>query len=113
MEDLIKIENGQIQLAQVVIDAVEQYEETKMELELQEGIMDYYKEQLRLAMEKAGLKSVEIPVDEKTAKITYVAPGTSTKRTVDYAGMKEKGIYDTYVTETQTERKSYVKVSLK
>lgn len=92
MNNIIKVENGNIALQEEVEATLRAFEIKKREMELLEKEV---KTALLKAMEENNIKSYESP----NVKITYKAP--TTRKSVDTAALKEQGLYDAFVKETQ------------
>lgn len=69
--ELVKVENGQLQVAQEIISEIVEFEKTKKEFEKKQN---EFKELLIKAMEENNIKQFKSESDGLT--ITYVAPTT-------------------------------------
>lgn len=88
--ELVKVENGVIQVAENVMQQLHEFQVMKAQMEMQEKEI---KEALLKAMENNGVKSFE----NDFLKVTYKAP--STRKTVDTNALKEQGLYETFCKE--------------
>lgn len=112
--ELVTVKDNQIVVAQAVIDAMTELEERQIEYEMQKAQVELYKEQIGAAMEKNGIKKVEIPMDEnKKATITYIPASSRVKKEVDFKALQEQGLYEDFVTEKSTPVKAQVRISIK
>ncbi len=112
--ELVTVKNDQIVLAQSIIEAVEEFELIEIDYEMHKAQINLYKDMIFKAMTENGIKKVDIPMsDGRTASITRVADTTTTKKEVDFVGLKEQGLYETFVTEKTSPKRGYVKISIK
>jgi hypothetical protein len=86
--ELVKIENGQIVIAQEVEDRLKAFQIEKARMDMLEKQI---KEAMLKAMEDNGIKSYE----SDNVRITYKAP--TTRSSVDTKALKEQGLYDSFV----------------
>lgn len=100
--ELVRVENGNITVAEEVMKKLHDFQVMKAEMDLQEKEI---KQAMLNAMEKNGIKSFE----NDFVKITYKAP--TTRKTVDTNELKAQGLYDMFVKESPV--KSSVIVSWK
>lgn len=114
MSELVSVKDNQIVVAQAIVQAMEDLEEKQIEYEMQKAQVDMYKDMIGAAMEKSGIKKVEIPMSEtKKATITYIPASSRVKKEVDFNALKEQGLYEESVTEKSTAVKSQVRISIK
>lgn len=100
--ELVKVENGIIEVAEDVLNEIKAFQEQKEAMELKEKKI---KQAILEAMENNGIKSFENDI----VKITYVAP--TTRKSVDSQALKDQGLYEQFLKETPV--KSSVKVTWK
>jgi hypothetical protein len=86
--ELVKVENGQIVIAQEVEDRLKAFQIEKARMDMLEKQI---KEAMLKAMEDNGIKSYE----SDNVRITYKAP--TTRSSVDTKALKEQGLYDSFV----------------
>lgn len=106
MEELIKVENNTIEIAQDFLDSYAGYLRIQKMIK---GREKEFKSKMVQAMEQCGVKSFE----NEYLKMTYVAPTTSHKKIIDEEKLKEDGLYDKYLIDTETSKKSYIKVTVR
>lgn len=87
MNDLVKVENGEIVIAEKIIQELQDFYVLKARMEMQEKEV---KEALQEAMEANNIKS--FTNDE--LEITYIAETTRTS--VDTQRLKDEGLYELY-----------------
>ena len=87
MREIVKVENGIIQVAEEAMNLLHDFQVKKAEMEMQEK---EFKQAILTAMEENGIKSFE----NDFVKITFVP--TSTRDSVDTKALKEDGLYDLY-----------------
>lgn len=89
MDELVKIENGKIEVAQEVVKRIIEFEKIKLEMDLKQKEL---KKELKEAMEKCGIK--KWTTDGLCATIT----SASTRTTLDTKRLKEElpDIYEEY-----------------
>ncbi len=100
--ELVKVENGIIEVANDVILELNEFQKQKEVMELKEKKI---KQAILDAMEKNEIKSFE----NDLVKITYIEP--TTRKTVDSKALKEQGLYDMFLKESKV--KASVKMSWK
>ena len=98
----VTFENGKIQIAVDVMKELQAFNEQKAAMELKEKRI---KEAILQAMEENNIKSFE----NDFVSIKYI-PQT-TRKSVDTAKMKEEGVYDVYLKESEV--KSQVRLTWK
>lgn len=91
--ELIKIENGQIEIAQEFLTQWKEFQQQKEVMELQEKKV---KQALLEAMEANGIKKW----DNELLSATYVEP--QVRKIVDTQALKSEGLYDLYTKESVT-----------
>ena len=91
MNELVKIENGEITVAQEIINAIVEFEKQSLEMKLKQ---DELKINLKKAMEENGITNWTSPNGE--LKVTYKK--ASTRTTVDSTRLKNElpDIYEEY-----------------
>ena len=89
--ELVKVENGQIVIAQEVEDRLKAFQIEKTRMDMLEKRM---KDALLNAMVENGIKSYE----SDNVRITYKA--STTRKTVDTQALKEDGLYEMYTKES-------------
>lgn len=89
--EMVKVENNQLVLAEDVIMNMRKLKELTAQLKLTE---DRIKEATLNAMEQNGIKSYE----NDYFKITY--KGSYEKSSVDTQALKEQGLYESFVKKT-------------
>ena len=106
MEELVKVENGDIVLAEEVTKELKKFQKAKLKMDL---MQEQLKEEIKNAMEKYGKDKWISP--DGTIVVNYV-PETISKR-LDQKRLKEeqKDIYNQYLKDTTT--KAYVKLVVK
>lgn len=100
--ELVRVENGNITVAEEVMKKLHDFQVMKAEMDLQEKEI---KQAMLNAMEKNGIKSFE----NDFVKITYKAP--TTRKTVDTNELKAQGLYEMFTKESPV--KSSVMLSWK
>lgn len=98
----VTFENGKIQIAVDVMKELQAFNEQKAAMELKEKRI---KEAILQAMEENNIKSFE----NDFVSIKYI-PQT-TRKSVDTAKMKDEGVYDIYLKESEV--KSQVRLTWK
>lgn len=98
----VTFENGKIQIAVDVMKELQAFNEQKAAMELKEKRI---KEAILQAMEENNIKSFE----NDFVSIKYI-PQT-TRKSVDTAKMKEEGVYEVYLKESEV--KSQVRLTWK
>lgn len=98
----VTFENGKIQIAVEVMKELQAFNEQKAAMELKEKRI---KEAILQAMEENNIKSFE----NDFVSIKYI-PQT-TRKSVDTAKMKEEGVYEVYLKESEV--KSQVRLTWK
>lgn len=88
MNEVVKVVDGQIELAQEVVEELKRMNEVKATLEMKEKEV---KAAVLKAMEDNDIKSFE----NDDIRITYVA--ATTRNTVDSAALKEQGLYEQFL----------------
>lgn len=91
MNELVKVENGVIAVAEDLMLSFHEYQVKKAEMEMKEK---EFKEALLKVMENNDIKSFE----NDFVKVTYKAP--TTRKSVDADKLKEQGLYDLFVKES-------------
>lgn len=106
MNEMIKIENNEIVLAEEVTKELKKFQKMKLKMDL---IQEQLKEEIKNAMEKYGKDKWISP--DGTIVVNYI-PETISKR-LDQKRLKEEqeDIYNKYLKDTTT--KSYVKLVVK
>ena len=91
MMELVKFENGQIVVAQEIINAIVEFEKQALEMKLKQ---DELKQKLLEAMEENNITNWETPNGE--IKVSYRKP--STRTTIDSTRLKNElpDIYEEY-----------------
>lgn len=89
--ELVRVENGNITVAEEVMKKLHDFQVMKAEMDLQEKEI---KQAMLNAMEKNGIKSFE----NDFVKIAYKAP--TTRKTVDTNELKAQGLYDMFTKES-------------
>lgn len=89
--ELVKVENGQVVVAQEIIDSIVEFEQKALEMKLKQ---DELKEKLKVAMEKNGITKWESP--DGRLKVTYRS--ASTRTSIDSTRLKKElpDIYEEY-----------------
>lgn len=89
MNEIVKVENGEITIAQEVVNQIIEFNKAKKEMEYQEKLL---KEGLMEAMQKIGIKKFIIN------GLSAVIKDGSTRTTIDTKRLKEEcpDIYDSY-----------------
>lgn len=103
--ELVKFENGQIVVAQEIINAIVEFEKQALEMKLKQ---DELKQNLLEAMEENGITNWETPNGE--IKVSYRKP--STRTTLDSKRLKEElpDIYEEYSKTTAVKSSIVMKV---
>ncbi|HHX68329.1 MAG TPA: hypothetical protein GX708_09800 [Gallicola sp.] len=103
--ELVKIENGQIVVAQEIINAIVQFEKQALEMKLKQ---DELKQKLLEAMEENGITNWETPNGE--IKVSYRKP--STRTTLDSTKLKNElpDIYEEYSKTSEVKSSIVMKV---
>lgn len=106
MNEMIKVENNEIVLAEEVIKELKKFQKAKLKMDL---MQEELKEQIKNAMEKYGKDKWISP--DGSIVVNYI-PETISKR-LDQKKLKEEqeDIYNQYLKDTTT--KSYVKLVVK
>ena len=104
MEQLVRVENGVIVVAEEYLQEFGEYLITKAQFEMKEK---EFKEALQVAMEENGIKSYE----NNLMKVTYV--GETTRKTLDSKALKEQApdVYEAFVKESLV--KACLKIAIK
>lgn len=89
--ELVKVQDGNITVAEQVMQQLHDFQVQKAQMDLQEKAI---KEALLKAMEENGVKSFE----NDFVKVMYKAP--TTRKTVDTNALKEQNLYDLFVKES-------------
>ena len=89
--ELVRVENGNITVAEEVMKKLHDFQVKKAEMDLQEKEI---KQAMLKAMEDNDIKSFE----NDFVKITYKAP--TTRKSVDTDELKAKGLYDMFLKES-------------
>lgn len=89
MEELVKVENGEITVAEEIVNKIIEFNKTKKEMEYQEKLL---KEGLMEAMNNLGIKKFIVNGLSATVK------DGSTRTTIDSKRLKEEApdIYEAY-----------------
>lgn len=92
MEELVKVEKGQIVVAEDIINSIVEFEKEALKMKLKQ---DELKENLKKVMEENGITKWESPNGE--IKVTY--RNASTRETLDSKRLKEDmpDIYEEYI----------------
>lgn len=98
----VTFENGKIQIAFDVMKELQAFNEQKAAMEMKEKRI---KEAILQAMEENNIKSFE----NDFVSIKYIPQAT--RKSVDTAKMKEEGVYDVYLKESEV--KSQVRLTWK
>lgn len=103
--ELVKIENGQIVVAQEIINAIVQFEKQALEMKLKQ---DELKQKLLEAMEENNITNWETPNGE--IKVSYRKP--STRTILDSKRLKEElpDIHEEYSKTTAVKSSIVMKV---
>ena len=103
--ELVKFENGQIVVAQEIINAIVEFEKQALEMKLKQ---DELKQKLLEAMEENNITNWETPNGE--IKVSYRKP--STRTTLDSKRLKEElpDIYEEYSKTTAVKSSIVMKV---
>ena len=96
--EIVKVNNGEIEVAQEILSELKRMNDIKAELEMKEKEV---KQAVLEAMEENGVKSFNSDV----VRITYIAP--TTRMSVDTNALKEQGLYDAF------SKASHVKASVR
>lgn len=88
--ELVRVENGNITVAEEVMKKLHDFQVKKAEMDLQEKEI---KQAMLKAMEDNDIKSFE----NDFVKITYKAP--TTRKIVDINELKDQGLYDMFLKE--------------
>ena len=106
MNEMIKVENNEIVLAEEVVKELKKFQKMKLKMDL---MQEQLKEEIKNAMEKYGKDKWISP--DGTIVVNYI-PETISKR-LDQKRLKEEqeDIYNKYLKDTTT--KSYVKLVVK
>lgn len=91
--ELVKVENGAIQIAQNTLEGLRAYQEQKKKMDKLEKQL---KKEIIKAMEDNGIKSFE----NDDVKITYIEPNTRT--VIDQKALKDAGLFNEFAKETET-----------
>jgi len=91
MEQLVKVENGIIEVAAATMQKLYDFQVMKKEMEKTEKKI---KEEILKAMEANGIKSFENDMVRITYKDSY------TKKAVDTEALKEQGLYESFTKES-------------
>ena len=91
--ELVKVENGAIQIAQNTLEGLRAYQEQKKKMDKLEKQL---KKEIIKAMEDNGIKSFE----NDDVKITYIEPNTRT--VIDQKALKDAGLFNEFSKETET-----------
>ena len=89
--EIVKMNNGELEVAQEILLELKEMNEERARLEIKEKEV---KQAVQNAMEEFGVKSFNSDI----VRITYVAPTTRTS--VDTKALKEQGLYDTFAKES-------------
>lgn len=89
--ELVKVENGQIVIAQEVEDRLKAFQIEKARMDMLEKRI---KEAMLNAMKENNVKSFE----NDNVRITY--KNATTRKTVDTQALKDEGLFDLYCKET-------------
>lgn len=103
--ELVKVENGQIIIAQEIINAIVEFQKQALEFKLKE---EELKENLKKAMEENNITEWTSPNGE--LKVTYRKP--STRTTIDSTRLKNElpDIYEEYSKTTEVASSISIKV---
>ena len=106
MEEMIKVENGSIEITEEVVKELKKFQKAKLKMDL---MQEELKEKLRVAMENNGIDKWVSP--DGSIVVNYFEEKT-TKR-LDTTKLKEEqeDIYNKYLKDTTT--KSFVKLTIK
>lgn len=93
MNELVKVENGKIEVAKEVVEQIKSFQKMKIEMDLKEKEL---KKNLKEAMETCGIKKWV------TDGLCATIKDGSVKKTIDSKRLKEElpDIYETYLKET-------------
>lgn len=102
--DLVKVENGEITIAQEVINKIIEFNKAKKEMEYQEKLL---KEKLMEAMDKLGMENFSV-----NGLSASIRKGT-TRKSLDTKRLKAEApeIYEAYITETEVAPSITLKVN--
>jgi len=89
--EIVKVNNGEIEVAQEILSELKRMNDIKAELEMKEKEV---KQAVLEAMEENGVKSF----NSEIVRIIYIAPTTRTS--VDTKALKEQGLYDAFAKES-------------
>lgn len=105
MNDLVKVENGKIVVAQEIIDAIVEFEKKALQIKLQQ---EELKQNLKEAMEQHGITEWTSPNGE--LKVTYRKP--SIRTTIDSTRLKNElpDIYEEYSKTSEVASSISIKV---
>lgn len=92
MEELVKISNGTIEIANELMQQLRAFQIKKTEMDIKEKEL---KNALLNAMEQNNIKKIE----NDLVKITYKAPAI--RKSVDTKALKEQGLYERFLVETE------------
>lgn len=95
MNEIVKVENGQITVAQEVVNQIIEFNKAKKEMEYQEKLL---KEGLMEAMQKVGMSSFSVNGLSATIR------KSSTRTTLDSKRLKAEcpDIWEAYATTSET-----------
>ena len=93
MNELVKVENGKIEVAKEVVEQIKNFQKMKIEMDLKEKEL---KKNLKEAMEMCGIKKWV------TDGLCATIKDGSVRKTIDSKRLKEElpDIYETYIKET-------------
>lgn len=91
MQELIRVENNEIIVAQETLNKIKTLNEYAIQLNT---LMDKVKTELLNAMRDNNIKSI----DNDVFKAVYKAP--TTRKSVDTQALKEQGLYDSFLKES-------------
>lgn len=95
MNELIKVEEGQLIIAQKSIEKIKALEEKKKEID---AIQKEYKDKIQKIMEENNIKKFES--NDKTLQITYVEPTTAFTFDSKLFQKEHFNLYTEYLRET-------------